>query len=314
MATGTSYHTPVLVGEVLRYLVTAHDGVYVDATLGGGGHAEAILEATGTKGRLIGIDADADAIRAASRRLERFGERVRIVHARFEKLREILNKLEEHHIAGVLFDLGVSSYQLDEGSRGFSFRANDGLDLRMDRTQQVDARTVVNSYSEQALANIFWKYGEERHARRIARLIVQQRTRHPIDTTGDLVALVEAAVGQRFLTKSLARVFQAIRIEVNNELQQLQTALDDALQIVMPGGRIVVLSYHSLEDRIVKETFKRASATRLLSANKLEPEIPVHPRCRLLTKKPITASADERERNPRAWSAKLRAVEILEQE
>ncbi len=314
MTTGTSYHTPVLVGEVLRYLVAAHERVYVDATLGGGGHAEAILQATGTKARLIGIDADADAIQVARGRLERFGERVRIVQARFEKLREVLKKLEEQHISGVLFDLGVSSYQLDEGSRGFSFRTNDYLDLRMDRTQQFDARTVVNSYSEQDLANVFRKYGEERHARRMARLIVQQRTRLPIETTGDLAALVEAALGQRFLTKSLARVFQAIRIEVNNELQQLQTALDDALQVVTPGGRIVVISYHSLEDRIVKETFKRASATRLLSANKLEPEIPVHPRCRLLTKKPVVASADERERNPRARSAKLRAVEILERE
>jgi 16S rRNA (cytosine1402-N4)-methyltransferase len=305
------FHTPVLLQEVLRYLLTSPDGVYVDATLGGGGHAAAVLENLGSKGMVVGIDADRDAIAAAQIRLERFGRRAVLVQENFRNLKAILAARQLQLVDGVLFDLGVSSFQLDEATKGFSFRADERLDMRMDRRQQLDARAVVNGYREQELANLFWTYGEERHARRIAKRIVQVRRQKSIDTTGALAEVVATVVGHRFLTKSLARVFQAIRIEVNNELENLQQALHDAIDVVKPGGRIVVISYHSLEDRIVKQTMKMASATKLPSGSKLIPDVPLQPRLAVLTKKPVTASSLEVAGNPRSRSAKLRAAEKL---
>jgi len=304
-----TFHTPVLLQEVLRYLLTSLDGIYVDATVGGGGHAAAVLEQLGSQGIVVGIDADRDAIAEAQRRLQRFGSRAILVQENFRNLRAILAARQVQSVDGILFDLGVSSFQLDEATTGFSFRADERLDMRMDRRQQLDARAVVNEYHEQELADLFWRYGEERHARRIARRIVQVRKQSRIDTTGALAEVVATVVGHRFLTKSLARVFQAIRIEVNNELGNLQQALNDAIDVVKPGGRIVVLSYHSLEDRIVKQTMKMASAATRRSGSTLIPDEPVQPRLALLTKKPITASSSEVARNPRSRSAKLRAAE-----
>lgn len=307
----SSYHTPVLLQEVLEHLAIRSGGVYIDATLGGGGHAEAIAQKIGRNGKLIGIDADIDAIGAAQARLEKFGRTVVLVNDNFQSLKAVLAVQGIQQVSGVLFDLGVSSFQLDEASKGFSFRADGRLDMRMNRAQTLDARTVVNTYGERELAGILWNLGEEKNARRIARKIVQQRMHKEIKTTGDLVTIVESMTGDRFLTKSLARVFQAIRIEVNNELENLQKALSDALDVVERGGRIVVISYHSLEDRIVKQMFKAAAATTIPSGNKLIPDQSVHPRVAILTKKPIQPSAREVSRNARSRSAKLRAVEKL---
>ncbi len=307
----SSYHTPVLLQEVLEHLAIRSGGVYIDATLGGGGHAEAIAQKIGRNGKLIGIDADIDAIGAAQARLEKFGRTVVLVNDNFQSLKAVLAVQGIQQVSGVLFDLGVSSFQLDEASKGFSFRADGRLDMRMNRAQTLDARTVVNTYGERELAGILWNLGEEKNARRIARKIVQQRMHKEIKTTGDLVTIVESMTGDRFLTKSLARVFQAIRIEVNNELENLQKALSDALDVVERGGRIVVISYHSLEDRIVKQMFKAAAATTISSGNKLIPDQSVHPRVAILTKKPIQPSAREVSRNARSRSAKLRAVEKL---
>jgi 16S rRNA (cytosine1402-N4)-methyltransferase len=216
-----------------------------------------------------------------------------------------------NHVSGILFDLGVSSYQLDEPSRGFSFRTDDRLDMRMDRAQALDARAVVNQYEERELADILWMYGEERASRRIAHALVRRRTLSPLQTTGELKALVKGVIGERFLTKSLARVFQALRIEVNNELINLETALAQAIPLLDRGGRLVVICYHSLEDRIVKDTLKREAASVQRSGNKLVPDIPLKPKVKILTKKPIEATDEECRRNPRSRSAKLRIAEKL---
>lgn len=307
----SSYHTPVLLQEVLEHLAVRTDGVYIDATIGGGGHAQGIVQKLGSKGRLIGIDADVDAIAEAQARLEKFGRSVALVNDNFRNVKAVLAAQGYQEVAGMVFDLGVSSFQLDEASKGFSFRADERLDMRMNRAQTLDAQMIVNSYSEKELAEILWKYGEEKNVRRIAKKVVLQRSHKKIETTTELVAIVESVTGGRFLTKSLARVFQAIRIKVNNELENLQKALSDALDVVERGGRIVVISYHSLEDRIVKQTFKAAAATTIPSGNKLIPDKSVQPRVAIITKKPIQPSPREISNNPRARSAKLRAIEKL---
>ncbi|MEK6755041.1 MAG: 16S rRNA (cytosine(1402)-N(4))-methyltransferase RsmH [Bacteroidota bacterium] len=306
-----SYHTPVLRNEVLSLLVTSTGGVYVDATLGGGGHAEAILRRLDPTGKLVGIDADSDAIHIASAKLSPFGEQVILVHENFRNISSALSQRGFNQANGILFDLGVSSYQLDEPSKGFSFRSDDRLDMRMDRSQTLDAREVVNRYNERELADVFWKYGEERASRAIARAIARHRRRSAIETTGDLTGIVRSVAGDRFLVKSLARIFQAIRIEVNDELDNLRQALGQAITILTGGGRLVVISYHSLEDRIVKEMLKDAAATSRASGTKLVADTRVEPRLKILTKKPIQASEEEVQNNPRARSAKLRAAEKL---
>lgn len=283
----------------------------VDATLGGGGHAQAILERIGDNGRCFGIDADTDALTAASERLKQFGSRFVPIHDNFGNLRAVLSQLSTDAVDGVLFDLGVSSHQLDEPSRGFTFRANDILDMRMDRRQDLHAAQVVNTYGLKELEEVFRMYGEEKHARRIASRIVERRQRSAIETTGDLTSIVESVVGVRFAVKSLARVFQALRIEVNGELDRLRQGLHQALDAVRNGGRIVVISYHSLEDRIVKDCFRDAARSVVPSGLKPVPDTIIQPRVRILTKKPVEASAAEIRMNPRARSAKLRAVEKI---
>jgi len=303
------YHTPVLVESVLRYLPAAPDGIYVDGTLGGGGHTEQLLEHLSPAAKVIGFDRDAEAIAFARLRLARFGERVLFVAEEAARLLPALRALGIDRIDGFLLDLGVSSHQIDDASRGFSFQGNGRIDMRMDRTQRLDGWTVVNEYGEERLAGILFQYGEERASRRIARILVEARAEHPIDTTEQLAWIVGKVTGARFLTKTLARVFQAIRIEVNDELGQLRTALASALKILRPGGRIVVISYHSLEDRIVKNFFREEASDTIPSLTKLAPDTRREPLLTILTKKPVEADEAERERNPRAGSAKLRAAE-----
>lgn len=305
------FHTAVLLHEVLSYLITAPDGIYVDATLGGGGHAEGVLQRLGPSGQLIGLDADQDALHVAGERLKRFGDRSILVQENFGKLESALSRIGLHAVNGILFDLGVSSFQLDEGSKGFSFRSDARLDMRMDRRLERDAVSVVGNLPADDLARIFREYGEERHARRIAKRIDEHRKQEPIVTTAQLSAIVGEVVGPRFLTKSLARIYQAIRIEVNDELGNLDRGLNQAIDLVRPGGRIVVLSYHSLEDRIVKQKFKAASATSVRSGTVLLPDRPIDARLKLLTKKPVEASSREQSENVRARSAKLRAAERI---
>ena len=278
--------------------------------MGGGGHAEAILETITPGGRLIGLDVDEDALRAAGSRLQKFGPRVILVRANFRDLDQIVRE-QGASVDGILLDLGVSSFQLDDPAKGFSFRSDERLDMRMDRRVTTDARAVVNTYTEQQLALIFMQYGEERKAGPIARAIVRERQRAPIETTGQLAAIVERTAGPAFLPKTLSRVFQAVRIEVNGELESLREAIVRGLDVVRPGGRFVILSYHSLEDRIVKEEFRKASATVQRAAHHLLPDVMLHPRIRLLTKKPVVAGREETRANPRARSAKLRAAERI---
>ena len=302
------YHTPVLLHEALRYLISDVSGVYVDGTLGGGGHAEEICTQLGPHGRLVCFDADEDAIRFASERLRKFSSRITFVHSNFRNLKSELAKLGVTSIDGLLLDLGVSSFQIDEEAKGFSFRGDERIDMRMDRRQAMSGLDVVNKYDDVRLADVLWKYGEERNSRRIAKKIADAR---PLETTGRLAEIVESAVGKQFLTKTLARVFQAIRIEVNDELRSLEQALADCMESLEPRGRMVVISYHSLEDRIVKNFFKAAALSSIPSGHKYIPDTIISPKLKILTKSPILATEEETDRNPRARSAKLRAAERL---
>jgi 16S rRNA (cytosine1402-N4)-methyltransferase len=304
-----TYHTPVLLQEVLSHLLTARNGCYVDGTLGGGGHAEAMLEQLDRFGTVIGIDLDDDAIETASKRLARFGDRAVVKKENFKNIKFVLSQCGINAIQGVLLDLGVSSFQLDEPSKGFSFMTDAPLDMRMDRHQQLDGKYVVNQYDEKLLADILWKYGEEKNSRRIARAIAQYRIQQPIESTGQLASLIERTAGKKFLNKTMARVFQAIRIEVNNEMENLRQALRDYIDVLYPGGRIVVISYHSLEDRLVKEAFRTASAHSIPSGYTIIPDTPLQPVLNVLTRKPVIVSEKEMAANPRSRSAKLRAAE-----
>lgn len=307
----STYHTPVLTEETLSFLINSKHGVYVDATLGGGGHADAILHRLDPDGRLIGLDADDDAVLFVSNRLAGFQNRLIVRKSNFRDIKKIVSECGVEGVEGVLFDLGVSSRQLDEPAKGFSFRSDSPLDMRMDRTQILSARAVVNDYDEHRLADILWNYGEERNSRKIARAIMLAKLRKPIESGKDLARVIEDLVGDRFLTKTLARVFQAIRIEVNGELENLKAGLSDAIDILNPGGRLAVISYHSLEDRIVKETMKAAAATSDASLSRFLPPATLNPRLRILTKKFVGPGATEIRANPRARSAKLRAAEKL---
>lgn len=301
----STYHEPVLCTEALRYLITDSNGIYVDATVGGGGHAEAICRQLGAQGKLIGFDADVDAIVETEKRLLPHASQVTLIRENFRSMNDTLAARGIERVTGILFDLGVSSYQLDTGTKGFSFRADESLDMRMDHRRGMRAWDIVNTYPEERLAQVLREFGEEHAARRIARAMVRER---PVETTGALRNVVEECVGQRFLTKSLARVFQALRIEVNEELPSLAQALEGVPGLLKPAGRCVVIAYHSLEDRIVKDFFRDEAADRIRSAHKYLPDEPRVPRLEILTRKPVTAGEEERARNPRARSAKLRAA------
>jgi 16S rRNA (cytosine1402-N4)-methyltransferase len=238
---------------------------------------------------------------------------MKIIRGNFSTMKVNLEKMSVPAVDGVLLDLGVSSRQLDDAARGFSFRQGGRLDMRMDRVAPKDARHVVNTYDEKTLAGILFEYGEERHARKIASRIVQRRAEREIESTEELASAVRSVVGNDHLTKSLARIFQAIRIEVNHELDHLRLALNDAVGMLNVGGRIVVISYHSLEDRIVKETFRDEARKTIPSGSKFLPDRPRVPRLAILTRKPLMAGEEEQASNPRSRSAKLRAAEKIHQ-
>ena len=300
-------HRPVMRAEAVRFLAPDRGGIYVDGTVGLGGHAAAIL-AAGPEARLIGIDRDPQALRYAAARLAQFGDRVRLVHGNYRDLAEILSNLGIEAIDGFLLDLGLSSLQLDAPERGFSFRADGPLDMRMDPTQGRSAADLVNAASVEELARILRDYGEERFAGRIARAIVAAR---PIETTGALAEVVRRAIPRRFHERRIdpaTRTFQALRIAVNDELRNLQDGLAAGFAALRPGGVIVVISFHSLEDRIVKRFFRKLATPRYES---LAPGPPLPPQAEVLTKKPLRPSEEEIGENPRARSAKLRACRKL---
>ena len=304
--TSPPFHIPVFCQEAVDALVTDPGGTYVDGTIGGGGHAQTICARLSGPGLLIGLDADEDALSEARVRLAPAGNRVRFVHANFGDLRSVLDESGIGFFHGLLLDLGVSSYQLDAPVRGFSFREDEPLDMRLDRRAPFTARDLVNERSERELADILWQYGEERHARRIARRLITAR---PVETTGALRDVVASVVGRQFLNKSLARVFQALRIEVNAELENLKRVLPEAVRRLHPGGRIVVIAYHSLEDRIVKEFFRSASTPPESQYPALLPQPTVMVPLRVLTRKPVVPAETETALNPRARSAKMRVAE-----
>jgi 16S rRNA (cytosine1402-N4)-methyltransferase len=295
-------HIPVLVGEVLLSLRPQAQAVYVDATLGEGGHAEALLRASVPSGRVIGIDRDAEVLEVARQRLASFGSRVDLVHGHAAELRNILEVLGAAQVDAILFDLGVSSYQLETAARGFSFAREGPLDMRMDRTAEPTAATLVNTLGEWELANVIMRYGEGRWARRIARAILRARRHAPLQTTQDLAAIITQVIPPSARPPRIhpaTRTFQALRIAVNEELSKLEESLNVAIACLRLGGRLCVIAYHSLEDRIVKRTFQAY-------ANSSETATP---RVRLLTRKPVICTLAERQVNPRARSAKLRVLE-----
>jgi 16S rRNA (cytosine1402-N4)-methyltransferase len=284
------HHLPVLLTETTELLKVADGETYVDCTLGGGGHSENI-KIQNPNVKIIAIDQDPDALAAAKVRLQQF-ENIEYVNDNFKNIAKIVKK----PVAGILFDLGVSSHQIDTAERGFSFQKEATLDMRMDKSGKLTARDIINNYPETELTKIFWQFGEERFSKRIARVIVKERDSREITTTFQLKDLVEKAIPTWRKRESVARIFQALRIEVNQEITSLQTALNDALNRLKPGGRLVVISYHSLEDRIAKHTLKKAAQAKII---------------KLLTKKPVQAGEAEIASNPRAKSAKLRAAEKL---
>ncbi len=289
-------HKSVLVAEVLRFLDLKRGMVAVDGTLGSGGHSLELLKQIGPEGRLIGLDQDPAAIERARERLKEYGKQVSFHHENFENLDQVLDQLHLSEVNAVLLDIGFSSDQLEDASRGFSFERQGPLDMRMNPEYEVSARDLVNKLSERELADVFWKYGEERHSRKYARLIVEKRKQHPFQTTHDLARLIESALPFKLKIHPATRVFQALRITVNRELQVLETALPKAWKKIAPHGKLAVISFHSLEDRIVKhqiQAWVKAGEGKAL------------------TKKPVTASEEEIKENPRSRSAKLRVVEKI---
>ena len=300
-------HTPVLVDEVVRFLMTGREGTYIDGTVGTGGHAEAILEAGGEGVELIGIDRDPRALAAAAERLERFGDRVRLVRGNFS---DISKHLGGERCEGALLDLGISSLQIADGDRGFSYLADGPLDMAMG-PDDGNVQALLDTVSERELAGIIRKYGEERRSRAIAREIVRERSGGQIERTARLRAAIERVVPARNAVSTLARVFQALRIWANRELEALTAFLPEALELCTPGGRLVLISYHSLEDRIVKRFFQAEEKGCTCPSDFPECVCGKEPRLRVLTRRPIVAGEEEVSENPRARSARLRAAERL---
>lgn len=309
------YHAPIMVEEVLSLLEPSRGGVFVDGTLGGGGHAQRVLSLLPENGHLYGIDRDEEAIAAASGRLAPFKEKFTAVHGNFFHMKSLLLSQGVVQVDGILLDLGVSSYQLDNPARGFSYKLEAPLDMRMDRTAPLSAYEVVNTYSYEDLRRIFWEYGEEKFSGPIAGRILRERETKSIETTTELAEIIKYAIPAKVRNKEsqhpARRCFQAIRIEVNGELRGLEKALQDAHDLLAPGGRLVVLTFHSLEDRIVKNLFRSFEKPCICS-----PKAPICtcgrvPTGRILTKKPLTASQQEQKENTRSQCCKLRAEEKL---
>ena len=307
-------HIPVMLEECLEGLNIHPSGIYVDGTLGNAGHAEAIFARLGAGGRLIGFDRDVDALERVKERLKGNEEtRVDLVHDNYANMAHRLDDLGIEKIHGLLLDLGVSSFQLDEGHRGFSFQQDGPLDMRMDQTRGETAADLVNELSEAELARIIFEYGEERDSRRIARSIVQHRREAPIETTAQLAAIVERAKGGRKGKRihPATKTFQALRIAVNDELEGIRGVLEEMVNRMVKGGRIVVLTFHSLEDRLVKQFFNRhVPREESLQAGGVR-RIFEEPEVKWVRRKPLTATEEERAMNPRSRSAKLRIVEVL---
>ena len=310
------HHISVLLNECIDNLNISPDGIYVDGTMGGGGHSLGIAKRL-TTGRLICIDQDPNAHEAAGKRLAEYKDRITFVRDNFGNIKSILDSLEIEKIDGMLLDIGVSSHQLDEAERGFSYQQDAPLDMRMNPDRPFSAYDVVNGYDEDELDRVIFTYGEERWARRIAQFIVKEREAKPIETTGELVDIIKKAVPKGARNDGphpAKRTFQAIRIEVNGELEVLQRAIDDVAARLAVGGRLCIITFHSLEDRIVKEAFRKQENPCICP-----PQFPVcvcgkKPLGRVITRKPILPSKEELEENPRSRSAKLRVLEGVSQD
>jgi len=303
-------HVPVLLNETMELLVTNPAGTYIDGTLGRGGHAMEILKRLSPEGRLIGLDRDAEAIEETKEILKPFGERAKRIHGNFADMKELCGQIGVTEVDGVLLDLGVSSPQFDVAERGFSFAKDGPLDMRMDRTKGRTAADLVNEDDEETLADLIYRLGEDRDSRRIARAIVLERQHGRIERTLKLAEIVERAKGgRRGAIHPATQTFQALRMAVNTELESLEAGLEAGLSMLREGGRMAVITFHSLEDRPVKEFFKRHTVKRESLQQGGEKLVYEEPAVRLLTKKPLTASKQELADNPRSRSAKLRAAE-----
>jgi len=308
------HHVPVLLDEVIRGLNIKPDGIYVDCTLGGGGHAEEIAKRLSHKGILVGIEQDPEAFEAAKKRLAKVEASVRFVRDNFRNLVKIIEDLSIREADGFLADLGVSSYQLEKPERGFTYQRDAPLDMRMDPGSKVTAADIVNNYPRDELENILFQYGEEKWSKRIVSFIIERREKHPITTTGELVDIIKSAIPARARREGphpAKRTFQALRIAVNDELGALEELLEGMVKLAAPGGRMCVISFHSLEDRLVKATFQKYA-----EGCQCPPDFPKCvcvkvPKLKIITKKPITATLKERSLNPRSRSAKLRIAEKL---
>ncbi len=303
-------HEPVLLEECIKALNINPDGIYIDGTLGGAGHSLEIAKKLSPKGLLIGIDRDTEALRAAKDKLKNYTN-VKYIHDNHDNIKQILEELQINGVDGILLDLGVSSYQLDEKSRGFSYITDAELDMRMDKEQKLTAREIVNTYSEEKLANIIWEYGEERFSRQIARNICKSREQKKIETTGELVEIIKKSIP---LSKQkdghpAKRTFQAIRIEVNNEIQPLYNTILDCINCLNKNGRLAVLTFHSLEDRAVKKAYNEAEGKCTCPSDLPYCVCGAISQGKIINKKPIEATKEETERNSRAKSAKLRIFE-----
>ncbi|MDF2473724.1 MAG: S-adenosyl-methyltransferase MraW [Anaerocolumna sp.] len=305
-------HKSVLLDETIEMLKIKPDGIYVDGTLGGGGHSYEICKRLGESGRLIGIDQDEDAIRAAGERLKEFKDKVTIVRSNYCNIKEVLNNLNISKVDGILLDLGVSSYQLDTPERGFSYRENAPLDMRMDTRNNITAKDIVNNYSEFDLYRIIRDYGEDKFAKNIAKHIVRMRKEKPLEMTDDLTEAIKAAIPMKVRMNTghpAKKTFQAIRIELNKELDVLNQSLDDMINLLAEDGRLCIITFHSLEDRIVKSKFKNNE-----NPCTCPPSFPVcvcgnKSKGTVITKKPMIPSEEEIEENKRAKSSKLRVFE-----
>lgn len=305
-------HKSVLLYETVDSLNIRPDGIYVDGTLGGGGHAYEVCRRLGEHGRLIGIDQDADAIAAATKRLEPFADKVTVVRSNYENIASVLHELGIEKVDGIYLDLGVSSYQLDTASRGFTYREDAPLDMRMDQRNTQTAADIVNTYSEMELYRIIRDYGEDRFAKNIAKHIVRQRQEKPYETTGELIETIKAAIPAKIRATGghpAKRTFQAIRIELNHELDVLNRSIDTMIDLLNPGGRLSIITFHSLEDRIVKKRFRDNENPCICP-----PEFPVcmcgrKSKGTVITRKPIVPGEEELEYNKRSKSSKLRVFE-----
>ena len=305
-------HKSIMLEEVIESLAIKPNGIYVDGTLGGAGHSSEIVKRLGEDGRLIGIDQDGEAIEAATKRLKPYKDKVTIVRSNYAQMKEVLRDLGIHKVDGILLDLGVSSYQLDNAERGFTYREDVPLDMRMDQRQTKTAKDIVNDYSEMELYHIIRTYGEDKFAKNIAKHIVQARQKAPIETTGQLIEVIKAAIPKKVRATGghpAKKTFQAIRIELNHELDVLKNNLEDMIDLLNDEGRIAIITFHSLEDRIVKNIFRTSERPCICP-----PEFPVCvcgrvSKGKVITRKPIVPGKEELEENSRSKSAKLRVFE-----